>query len=200
MDVTGVTPGSEVSSSLSLVTGRGASGALGAFFAEALDAEAFSFDYAALQALPDGTAYRVSAASFAEDAQGQRLSTSLERTFAAPGDLTLSLPETLGAAELGSDGGRPFLVWDTYREGADYTLVFESSDDDAGETRYLVTLDAAWLPAGASRYTLPDLSDLPGWDDAWELRADLFWSLSARAERENEVVTASRSSALPEAD
>ena len=202
VDVTDVTPGSEVSSSLSLVTERGTSGALGAIFSERLDAEAFSFDYAALPALPEGTTYRLSVESFSEDAQGQRLSTSLERTFMASEDLALSLPETLGMAELSSDGGRPTLTWSAYREGADYTLVFESSDDDAGETRYLVALGAAWLPPGARdlRYTLPDLSDLPGWGDTWELRTDLFWSLSARAERENEVVTASRSSALPETD
>ncbi len=194
--VEGAPPDGEVSSSLSLTTERGTSAQLGGFAASG--AEAASFDYAALPTLPEGTAYRVSVESFSEDERGERLATSFQRTFTAPEDLTLSVPDTLGAAALSSDEGRPTLTWSAYREGADYHAIFEDSNDDAGETRYLVALDAAWLPSSASElsYTVPDFRELPGWNNAWTLGSDLFWTLEARTESEREEVVVSRSSAV----
>ena len=194
--VEGAPPDGEVSSSLSLTTLRGTSAQLGGFATSG--SETVSFDYAALSTLPEGTAYRLSVESFSEDERGERLSTSLQRTLTAPENLTLSVPDTLGAVALSSDEGRPTLTWSAYREGADYRIVFEDSSDDAGETRYLVALDAAWLPSNTSElsYTVPDFRELPGWNDAWTLGADLFWTLDARTESEREEVVVSRSSAV----
>ncbi len=193
-----VASGSEVSSSVSLVTERGASAELGAFVTEAAQT-AFSFDYAGLTAPTDRAVYHLSVGSFSEEAGGALLSRSLRRTFAAPENVTLSLPEPLGAAELRSEEARLKMIWRTYAADASYTLTLEDSSETS-ETRYVVALSAPWLLDAASEaelsYPLPDFSALPGWSETWTLGADPFWKLSAHVERGDEAFSVSRSSAV----
>ena len=187
----------QLSGNVSLLTERGTRAELGAFSAEGVQ-PSLSFDYAALPVeTPAGFSYRLLLESFSEDEAGERLSRSLARTFETPDNFTLSLPDPLGAVEVAPEEGRLTTSWRAYGEDADYGLSFEGQGgEEEAETRYLITLDAAWLPDSEEMsHTLPDFSKLEGWDEAWNLSADPFWRLSAHVEREGDV-TVSRSSAL----
>ena len=195
----GARSGEELYASVSLVTERGASAELG-FFADTLggagdETETVTFDYAALPVPGAGTEYRLLVESVQEN-EGGFLSRTLERTFTAPDDnATFRLPDPLGTAELSLGDSLPELTWDAYAPSADYRVVLEDANGETeGETRYVILLDDTWLTESA--YTLPDFSTLEGWQDAWTPGGDLFWELSAGVEKENEVVSVSRSSKL----
>lgn len=117
---------------------------------------------------------------------------SVSRYLLSPGDVTLSLPEPLSGTNVSAVQGPtpyryPTATWNAYPgEGVSYDLYYLQLPNSGPSPGMAVYLEQAWLGNAATHsYTLPDLSAVPGWNSAWNLKAGeaISWYVGASLER-----------------
>lgn len=147
----------------------------------------FQFGAVPMTKQVDGDIHEVTLTTVSE--QSQR---TVTRFFKAPTDLTLILPAPFGNVEVNPAPTTPYLrptaSWEPY-QGAMYYSIQYSPYIMAGarrtrqgnsSTAWMVFLSTGWL-GGGSKYTLPDLSGVTGWEDEWALTPTgrLWWMVGA---------------------
>lgn len=122
-----------------------------------------TFHAAPPELLAAGDTHRLFALT--QDASGHRR--AVERNFAAGDDLDLTFPE--GDLELTekpvTPGAYPRYGVTWQNLDVAFTRAYFFFETDEMETGWEVIFTPAWLSEGA--YTIPDLSDMEGWDPAW---------------------------------
>lgn len=130
--------------------------------------------------------------TYAYGANDTGTSVSVSRYLLSPGDITLSLPEPLSGTSVSAVQGPtryryPTATWNAYPdEEVSYDLSYFQLPDSGPSPGMAVYLEQAWLGnATTHSYTVPDLSTVPGWNSAWNLKAGeaIYWYVGASLER-----------------
>ncbi|MHB9106213.1 MAG: hypothetical protein ACYDCO_04075 [Armatimonadota bacterium] len=119
---------------------------------------------------------RVAGDVYAVEAENDAKGTRTEAFFTSTGNRTITLPAAFGGdATAGLDvDGLPTADWQAYA-GADYYQLIALQFGGAYRS-WTIVLSKEWLQ-GATSYTAPALSTLPGWQPVWSFDGPLTVSL-----------------------
>ena len=127
----------------------------------------------------------------------------IERTSRTAENFILPLPTPLGRVTATWQGGEIQTQWTAYPGGVSgYFLYYDQGE--AQRRSYNIFSDQRGSTARSSDYTLPDFTDLEGWQQAWSLSEDeaISWDVTAYrrsgefGEDNYELINASRSGTI----